>query len=205
MEIWKDVEGYVGYYQVSNNGRIRSIDRLVVHEDGTKRILKGKILKLFKEKNGYYSVCLRKKGQRKTHHVHRIVGKAFIENKENLPTINHKNEVKTDNRIENLEWVSYAYNINYGTALERMKRTRKEKDIGVGENHPNFGRLGKNSPTSKPILQYDLKGNFIAEYEGTMCVERELGFRNGNISAAARGILKKSYGYIWRYKHDKAI
>lgn len=205
METWKDVENYVGYYQISNNGRIRSLDRVSINKDGIKRILKGKIMNPAIGPHGYYTICLRKKGLRETARIHRLVAVEFIENPNNLPIINHKNEIKTDNRVENLEWASYAYNVNYGTSLERMKRTRKENGIGVGKNHPRYAMFGKDNPCSKPILQFDLDGNFVAEYDSVMTVERTLGFLNGNVVAAARGRYKQAYGYVWRYKFEKVI
>lgn len=125
-EVWRDIDGYEGY-QVSNLGNVRSLDRTVKKEDGTVRFLKGKILKQFPSNRGYLLVRLCKDGKGKTYSVHRIVAKAFIPNERNLSECNHKSEVKTDNRAQNLEWCNREYNINYGTAIQRMVKKRFNK------------------------------------------------------------------------------
>lgn len=169
-EYWKPVVGYEGHYQVSNFGRVKSI------KFGKEIILKQK-----QSMDGYYSVNLSKNGIVKTYLVHRLVAEAFIDNPNNLPQINHKDENKTNNNVDNLEWCSYSYNINYGTARERMT----EKMI--------------NGKLSKPVLQYDLQGNFIREWESTMECERN-GYNNTCISKCCRGERKTHKGFIWRYK-----
>ena len=107
-EIWKDVPGYSGLYQVSNLGRIKSFMNQYGHGE---RIIKGEITK-----TGYIQVSL----NHKRFKIHRLVATAFIPNPESLPQINHKNEIKTDNRVENLEWCTAKYNSNYGTKNIRM-------------------------------------------------------------------------------------
>jgi hypothetical protein len=104
MEIWKDIQGYEGLYQVSNFGNIKSNCR------GNGKFKNERILKLVKTKKGYISVRLLKNKIEKTYLVHRLVGLAFIDNLENKPCINHINGVKTDNNLLNLEWVTYREN-----------------------------------------------------------------------------------------------
>lgn len=165
-EIWKDIEGYENY-QVSNMGRIKSLNYNHTGEE--------KILKSYKMK-GYLVICLFKHGKSKWSTVHRLVAQAFIDNPNNLSQINHKNEIKDDNRVENLEWCDRKYNINYGTCIQR----RKEKQ-------------------SKIVYQYTLKGKLVREWPSTMEVERELGYLQSNISKCCLGKYKTAYGYIWRY------
>lgn len=136
-EIWKDVIGYEGLYQVSNIGNVKSLDRVVRYG----RTLKGKEKTKFEEKDGYLVVALCKNGKAKHIKVHRLVATAFIENPFNLPEVNHKDENKKNNHFDNLEWCTTKHNINYGTrnakvslALSGEKsRTHKLSKIQVQE------------------------------------------------------------------------
>ena len=133
MEIWKDIPGY-DCYQVSNTGRIRSLERVRNKWDG-KRIVKGKELAVAKNLRGYLFVYLHRPGERpKMKTVHRLVAEAFIPNPDNLPQINHKNEVKTDNRVENLEWCTALYNVNYGNRSSRCSRAMSKGVIVLSED-----------------------------------------------------------------------
>lgn len=170
MEIWKDIERYEGLYQISNWGRVKSL-----------KYGKERILKPLKNDKGYLSVRLCKNSQRKMYKIHRLVAEAFIPNPYNLPMVNHKNEIKTDNRVENLEWCTNDYNIHYGTAIQR----KTEKQI--------------NGKRSKPVYQYTIDGEFIAEYPSTAEVKRQLGYSRSHISECCLGKLKTSYGYKWKY------
>ena len=120
-EVFKAIEGYEGLYEVSNLGRVRSLDSY----DRLGRLhKKGKILKPAIIKDGYLQVHLSKEGKKKTFMVHRLVAQAFIPNPEGLPIINHKDENPKNNRVENIEWCDYKYNSIYGTCKERMIQTK---------------------------------------------------------------------------------
>lgn len=121
-EIWKPIKDFEGYYEVSNIGRVRSLNY--------KRTGKEKILKNTESNDGYLIVGLTKNGKRKQFKVHRLVAEAFIPNPENKPCIDHINTVRSDNRVENLRWVSYKENSNNEKTLEKFK----------GENHHFFGK-----------------------------------------------------------------
>ena len=132
-EIWKDIFGYENIYQVSNLGRVRGLKRKTGNSTGY-YIRKGKILKKAMNIHGYEFVILSKNGKRKTITVHRLVAEAFIPNPNHFPCINHKNENRACNIVENLEWCTHKYNSNYGTS-------QKRKVMAI----------------SKPIIQMDLK------------------------------------------------
>ena len=129
-EEWENIEGYEGLYQVSSLGRVRSLPRITIKIDGNKYSFKGRILKLTPDTKGYYMVGLSKKDNIKTKRVHRLVAEAFISNPNNLRTVDHINEDKTDNRIENLQWLSLKDNINkyYKNRLTICKAPQKCED-----------------------------------------------------------------------------
>ena len=122
-EQWKDIKGYEGLYEVSNLGNVRSLDRTVKRGQGY-TIKEGRVLTPFYEKKkGYYQVVLAKDGKAKTYRVHRLVAIAFLENPYNYTDVNHKDEVKTNNNVDNLEWCTRKYNNNYGTKPERTRKS----------------------------------------------------------------------------------
>lgn len=130
MEIWKPIPDYEGFYEVSNLGRVRSVSRFVMNHY-TKEWREGKVLKPYVTPQGYYNVKLSKLGVKDKHNIHRLVASAFIPNCENKRTVNHKNGIKTDNRVENLEWATYSENIKhaYDNGLKERKAT------SFAENH----------------------------------------------------------------------
>ena len=111
-EIWKDVVGYEGYYQVSNLGRIRSIDREVIDKNGVKKPIHGKIMHPVFHSDGYPSISLSRNGICKRLKIHRLVALAFIPNPDNLPEVSHLDETRTNNRVDNLIWSSHKDNCN---------------------------------------------------------------------------------------------
>lgn len=128
MEIWKDIEGYEGLYQVSNKGRIKSLN---YRRTGKEGMLKGK-----PDKNGYLIVFLYKKGEKpKPFLIHRLVAKGFIPNVNDLPEVNHIDENKENNHVENLEWCDRKYNMNYGTRTKRSVENRKGKKHKKHKKH----------------------------------------------------------------------
>ena len=125
-EIWKDIEGYEGYYQVSNLGRVKSLDRNQRYESVKTpytRRLKGRVLNQMTTKLGYKKLTLAINQNYKNMPVHRLVARAFLSNEKNLPCVNHINENPSDNRVENLEWCTYKHNSNHGTARQRISKS----------------------------------------------------------------------------------
>lgn len=179
MEIWKDVVGYEGYYQVSNLGNIRSVDRVIYSDKlhiGTKRKLDGKMLKPYVNAHGYLALTLTKNGKEKSLRVHRLVAEAFIKNPNNYDQINHIDGNKTNNKVENLEWCNNQHNV-----------------IHAYKN-------GLTKHYSKRIKQYDLKGNYIQTFESIAKACEEVNGKNANIIKCAKGYINSAYGYKWRYE-----
>ena len=144
-EIWKDIDGYPGY-QVSNYGRVKSLDRVSFKGSN----MKGRILNQRTNEKGYLLVRLQNSdtGESDMFRVHRLVALAFIPNPGNLPQVNHKDEDKTNNNIDNLEWCTNWYNNHYGTRYERQKETINSKTYK--DMFSYYGRIGGLSHKKKP-------------------------------------------------------
>ena len=165
QEVWRDIPGYENLYQASNRGRIRS----------NKTILKQSLVR------GYLAVCLCKEKKQKNYYVARLVALTFIPNPNNLPQVNHKDEDKTNNSVENLEWCSAAYNLNYGNHNKKMQQSLT------------------NGKTSKPVSQYSLTNSLITTYPSTAEASRQTGISNGCINECLHHKRKTAGGYIWRF------
>lgn len=126
MEEWRDIEGYEGLYQVSNEGRVKALDRFVDNYWGTKQFVRERILKATNDKNGYLTVSLCKDGKEKKSKVHRLVAEAFIPNTENKPCIDHINTIKDDNRVDNIRWCTPKENSNNPLTRKRISETQKK-------------------------------------------------------------------------------
>lgn len=120
IEKFKPVKGYAGIYEISNMGRVKSLSRVVERKDGNTRVTEDRIILPFLTKCGYHQIVLCKDGVRKKHLIHRLVANAFIENPNKLPIINHKDENKLNNRVDNLEWCSAYYNLRYGKMQAKL-------------------------------------------------------------------------------------
>lgn len=189
-EIWKEIEGYEGKYQVSNTGEVKSLN----YRGGGKT----KLLKQIPDKDGYKTIQLCKNGKIKSYKVHRLVAIAFIPNPDNLPIVNHKDEDPSNNNVNNLEWCTQKYNVNYGTGIKRNSENHK------GEKHPFYGKKGKDAPGSKPILMYDKEGNFIRKFDCISDANEYFGKdrKSSNIYMCLSGKNKIAYGYVFRYAEE---
>lgn len=190
MEIWKDIEGYENMYQVSNKGRVRSLDRLDVRSDGSRgsnRRLRGAPLKLSVNKGGYYIASLYKNRKKKTASVHRLVAITFIDNPDNKRTVNHINGIKTDNNSKNLEWATHKENSQHGwdTGL-----------ITPSHNNINGNAQGEKHHGAKLTVK-DVRFilDNVRKNGGTMS-QRELGRHFGVSQSAVYHIVKRN---TWRH------
>lgn len=180
-EIWKDVKGYEGFYQVSNLGRVRSVDRLVNgnHINCDFQFRKGKLRKLRKNRCGYWVVMLRKNSTAKGFLVHRLVAEAFIPNPNNLPYINHKDENPANPIVSNLEWCDAKYNSNYSNVGEKVAKFK-------------FRR----------IIQFDLNMNELKRWDSLKEAAHSINRAQQNISRCCRGKAPTCGGYKWKYEDE---
>lgn len=180
QEIWKSVHNYEGYYEVSNLGRVRSVDRIIFRKNGTKLPLKSHIL----PQQQYYGnsiiprlrVNLCKNGVNKVFNVHRLVAEAFIPNPNNLPQVNHKDENPLNNNVNNLEWCDNVYNHNYGTRNKRQAQS-----------------------LWKAVDCYDLNMNYITTFNNIKEAAEYYCLDASTITKVCKGKNKYIKQYIFRY------
>lgn len=173
MEEWRNLDKFPGY-QVSSLGNVRSVgdkkkNKELIPTIGTK---------------GYLQVCL----GNKVKPIHRLVAETFLPNPKNLPQVNHINENKIDNRVDNLEWCTLQYNVRFGTGIYRRSQKR------VGE---------RNGTSSKEVIQLSLTNEYIAEFPSAKEAMRKLGFTSSsNITKCCKEQRISAFGYKWKYKNN---
>ena len=185
MEIWKDLTGYIGIYQVSNNGRIKSLSRKIARKNGQIAIVKEKILKPKKDRYGYFFIVLSNNNIRKTILVHRLVAAAFIPNPDNLPEIDHIDGDRINNRVNNLRWCTRKQNANNPISIERYRKA---------------GIIQKPYKQLQIPVQQLKDGFLIGSYSSIREAERTTGIAHTSISRVIRGTLNTVGGYKWKYK-----
>lgn len=201
-EIWKDIKGYEGLYQVSNLGNIKSVNRIVRFKNGY-RCLPEKILKISSFCNSkYMQVNLSKNSKIKTYSLHRLVAETFIPNPNNLPCVNHKDENPQNNCVDNLEWCTHKYNSNYGTLKKRQ--SEKMKHNYTNENFKQKFEIiwAKNQVNRrKKVCQLDLNNNLIKIWESAYSTDAE-GYKHSNVINCANKLRKTHHKYIWMWYED---
>jgi len=188
MEIWKPIPNYEGSYEVSSEGRVRSIDKLVktgIRHSET-RLRKGRTLKPNLKRNGYLTIDLSKDNKVKTTTIHRIVAKVFIDNPENLPQVNHKDGIKSDNRVSNLEWCDNSYNQQHRyDKLGHIGNRKKVLCIQTNQVHGSSKQAAEWLNANK--FHYSKQVSSLARKIRKCCVNE----------------LPKAYGFNWKYLVEK--
>lgn len=185
-EIWKDIEWYEWLYQVSNLWNIKSSNKY----DNMWRFYKSRIMKLNYNKRWYVLIHFCNNWKRKALYIHRLVAQTFIKNPENKKEVNHINWIKTDNRVENLEWV---------TINENMKH--RYRVLWQKNNTPAKWKFWKDNPSSKKVNQYDLQWNFIKTWDSIKQAADAIWTYSWNISWVCkwRKRKKSAWWYIWEF------
>lgn len=184
--IRKQVVGYEGLYEVDQFGRVYGIDRIKTVVDNGRiyeKHIAGKQMKQSTHTKGYKTVSLTKNGSTKTMFVHRIVAEAFLPNPNNLPMVNHKDEDKTNNFIDNLEWCTASYNRTYGKAIERQAKKMR----------------GRESNKKIAIIQKNMNGEFLDWFDSLTKAAENVNGSTSAISVVCKGKRKTAYGYLWEY------
>ena len=174
-EVWKDVQGFEGLYQVSNLGRVRSLDRITIDRRGRNIHRKGMILKdCINKGRGYYRVSLSDGHRNYTQYeVHRLVAIHFVPGYKDGLVVNHKNEIRTDNRAENLEWCTQAYNLKYSDVVKWKRRQ---------------------------VYQYDLDGNYITKFKCCADAEKMIGtYQGAMVHVMYESKVGMWKGYRWSF------
>ena len=181
QEIWKDIIGYEGLYQVSNTGRIKSLERRVrAQKEGSTQLIKEKIRKISYNSNGYALVVLAKEGKNKTFLVHKLVANAFVDNPNEYTIVNHKDECKSNNNSSNLEWCTSLYNNTY-------------RNIHLRRNTNNVVRK---------IIQYDLDMNEIKRWDSLIEACNFYNIQSSNVIKCCKGERSTACGFVWRYRGE---
>lgn len=183
-EIWKDIYGYEGVYAVSNLGRVKRLA-------GSGNCIFDRLIKSRKKKAGYHIITLTKHGVCKTFHLHRLVAIAFIPNSDLNKEVNHIDLNKSNNIVENLEWVTHEENIKHFT----IKGKRVYKHLLEGRPHSLW----------KEINQFDMNGLFIKKWESVSQASKALGAHKNNISACARKEIPSCAGFKWEYQEGNFL
>ena len=180
-EMWVDIEGYKGLYQVSNTGKVRRIKWHGFSKIGYNELKPSRVGKAL-----YQRVNLSKNDVSKSMYVHRLVAQAFLPNPENLPEVNHKDENPANNHVSNLEWCTCKQNCNYGKRGERIAE-----------------KLRNDLTRKKPVLQYSIDGVLIARYASAKEASVAVNGDKSSICTCANGKVKTAVGYKWKWENKE--
>lgn len=192
-EIWKDVVGYEGLYQVSNLGNVKSVDR-VIRRSSTPQQIKGKIIHQGTQNTGYKIVNLWNKKNRQAFLVHRLVADAFIPKTDLFRNnVDHINGIRTDNRVENLRWCTQRENTNFPIARSKYIDANKKRVENIRKFH---------SKHSLWVVQLTPEGIVVKKWGSVKQASERLGIQTSGIYASCVGTRKTAGGYKWKYVDD---
>lgn len=177
-EIWKDIEGYEGLYQVSNLGRVKSLERVVLRGNGRTLKVRERILKSAIQGTGYERIYLHDEGVKRGFYAHRLVAQAFLYRKDGADEVNHKDGNKLNNESSNLEWVTGDENIDHAF------------------------KEGLHPKPRKTVHMLTLRGDHVMTFPSASEAARHLGVNSGGISSVCRGRRKRMYGYKWEFASE---
>ena len=184
IETWKDIIGFEGYYEVSNLGNIRTVERYINYPDGSKHLYKSKPIKLRPSVYGYNMAWICKDCKKKGLFVHREVAKSFLPNPENKPQVNHINGIKTDNKLENLEWCTQFENMQHSFSVLKRENCRK-------------GKVGCPSTKKKTVIQCSLDGFVVGIFDSMKKASRDTGIKFNQILICINKKQHSAGGYLW--------
>lgn len=197
-EIWKPVKGFEKYYEVSNMGNVRSIDRVVKRgRFYVKRESRLLSVNISNGTHGYVFLNLNLNGKAYPKRVHRLVAEAFIPNPDNRPCVDHINTIRSDNRVENLRWVTYKENANNPITYRKCLQNTYTKDATRKALDTRKNKGGKKAP--KTVYQFEKKGNFIGEYYSCAEAARKTGIDHSSIIDVCNGKAMTAGGYFWGF------
>jgi len=193
IEIWKDISGYEGIYQVSNLGNIKSLKR--------KGVPQNRVLEPYLYNGGYYRIGLNKNGKTIKYSIHKLVAEAFIPNPDNLLCVDHINTIRTDNNVNNLRWCTHQENMNNEITKINLSDSKIGDKNPFYEKHHSEYSKNKMSETRKiKIIQCDKYGLFIKEWDSAKDAGDKLGIVPTLITRVLKNKRKHTGGYVWRYK-----
>lgn len=208
-EIWKDIEGYDGLYQVSDMGRVKSLDRYTDYgmSKGIVAFRKGVIMKPFINNagNGYECVKLSKFGVKTIFSVHRLVAIAFLPNPDNKTEVNHIDGNTRNNKVYNLEWCTHSENMKHAFKTGLCTPNHNFRHSENAKRAISRKNMWGNSIKNRIVSQFTLSGEFIRDWNGFCEIKRELGYCESSIVNCCKGRYKQSYGYIWKYSDRKVV